>query len=168
MTGGRGLILGQNCVTSFMKAPNVNFQYIWELGQWIDVTWTAYCSQFTKVAHTSYVVEGNRFQKYSNHLNTEHLSTGFFWILDSMAVRYSNCNVMWLGRQFEYRTFWTINRIFSVRFSDHHSSTGPFDNWTQIYLMNTRLVRYSDSYCTLNPLWTIPKGFSPKIFLEYW
>ena len=23
----------------------------------------------------------------------------------------------------------------------------PFDNWTQIYHLNTRLVRYSDGYC---------------------
>ena len=42
------------------------------------------------------------------------------------------------------------------RFSDHHSDTRPLDNrtlnililQTQIYHSNTRLVRYSDGYCT--------------------
>ena len=36
---------------------------------------------------------------------------------------------------------------FSVRFSDHLSNTGPFDNWTQIIHSNTRLVWSSDGYC---------------------
>ena len=54
--------------------------------------------------------------------------------------RYSNSKIPWLGGPLEYRTFWTINRVFSVRFSDHHS------NRTQIYPLNTRLVRYSDGY----------------------
>ena len=31
--------------------------------------------------------------KYSNHLNTEHLNTGFIWIPDSMGVHYSNGKV---------------------------------------------------------------------------
>ena len=35
-----------------------------------------------------------------------------------------------LGVPFEYMTFWTINRLFSVHFSDHHLNTGPFDNRT--------------------------------------
>ena len=26
------------------------------------------------------------------------------------------------------RAFWTINRVFSVRFSDHHLNARPFDN----------------------------------------
>ena len=65
----------------------------------------------------------------------------------SMGVRYSNGKVMWLGGPFEYRTFCTINRLFSVQFSDHHLNTGPFDNQTQIYHSNIRLVQYSDGYC---------------------
>ena len=68
-------------------------------------------------------------------------------IPDSMGVRYSNGKVTWLGGPFKYQTFWTINRLFSVRFSDHHLNTGPFDNWTLIYHLNTRLVSYSDGYC---------------------
>ena len=36
---------------------------------------------------------------------------------------------------------------FLSLFSDHHSNTGPFDNQTQIYHLNTRLVWYSDGYC---------------------
>ena len=51
------------------------------------------------------------------------------------------------GPPFEYRTFWTINRLFSVQFLDHHLNTEPFDNWTQIYHFDTRLVQYSDGYC---------------------
>ena len=63
-----------------------------------------------------------------------------------MGVHYSNVKVMWLGRPFKYRTFWTINRLFSVRFFDHHSNTGPFNNRTQIYHLNTRQVWYSDPH----------------------
>ena len=54
---------------------------------------------------------------------------------------------MWPGGLFKYQKFWTINILFSVQFSDCHSNTGPFDNRTQIYLLNTRLVWYSDAYC---------------------
>ena len=43
------------------------------------------------------VVSGNQrkkklhwVSKYSNHLNSQHLNTGFIWILDSMDVQYSN------------------------------------------------------------------------------
>ena len=43
-----------------------------------------------------------------------------------------------------------INRLYSVRFSSCHFITGPFDNGTQIYHLNTRLVRYSDGYCILS------------------
>ena len=39
---------------------------------------------------------------------------------------------------------------FSDRFSNHHQNTEPFDNRTQIYHLNTKLVWYSDAYCTLN------------------
>ena len=64
-----------------------------------------------------------------------------------MGVRYSKSKVMWPGGLFKYQKFWTINILFSVQFSDCHSNTGPFDNRTQIYLLNTRLVWYSDAYC---------------------
>ena len=74
------------------------------------------------------------------------------WIPDSLGVRYSNGKVMWLGRPFGYRIFWTINKLFSVRFSDHLSNTGPLNNWTQIYHLNTRLVQYSDGYVYLKIL----------------
>ena len=52
-----------------------------------------------------------------------------------------------------WQTIWVLDILdhkpdFFVRFSDHHWSTGPFDNRTQIYHLNTRLVRYSDGYCT--------------------
>ena len=62
---------------------------------------------------------------------------------------------------FKYRTFWTLNRLFSVRFSDHHLNTGPFDNQTQIYHLNTRLVRYSDGYCflVLDKFWRQNESF---------
>ena len=39
-------------------------------------------------------------------------------------------------------------QAFLVWFSDHHLNNGSFDNLTQIYLLNTRLVQYSDGYCT--------------------
>ena len=70
----------------------------------------------------------------------------FIWILDSMGVWYSNGKVKWLGGPFKYRTFGTINRLFSVWFSDHHSNTGPFDCQAQIYHFCTRLVRHSEGY----------------------
>ena len=38
-------------------------------------------------------------------------------------------------------------QALSVRFSDHNWNIGPFDNRTQIYYLNTRLVQYSDSLC---------------------
>ena len=43
---------------------------------------------------------------------------------DSMGVPYSNGKVTWLGRPLEYRTFWTINRLFS----EHHSNLQPDSN----------------------------------------
>ena len=63
------------------------------------------------------------------------------WILNTWIPDW-----MWLGGPFEYQTFWTINRQFSVCFSDHYSNTRPFDNQTQIYHLNTSLVLYKDGY----------------------
>ena len=42
-----------------------------------------------------------------------HLDTRFYWILDSMGVLYSNAKVTWLGKSFEYRAFWTMNRLLT-------------------------------------------------------
>ena len=82
------------------------------------------------------------------------------WIPDSMGVRYSNGKVTWLGGPFEYWTFWTINKFFSLRFS-YHPNIGPFDNRTQIYHLNTRLVQYSNGYCIWIPdksrIWMVKK-----------
>ena len=64
---------------------------------------------------------------YGNHLNTEHLNTGFIWIPESMGVWFLNGS-QWLGGPFEY---WTIC------------------NRTQIYHVNTRCVQYSDGYSTV-------------------
>ena len=91
--------------------------------------------------------------KYSNHLNTDNLNNWFIWIPDSMNVRYSNGKVTWLGRPFEYRTFWTINRPYKSGFltniwiPDHLTTRLKSTQSTQIYYLNTRLVRYSDGYC---------------------
>ena len=57
---------------------------------------------------------------------------------------------MWLGGIFKYRTVWT--QPFSVWFLDHHLNTGPFDNQTQIYLLNTCLVQYSNGFCSSNAM----------------
>ena len=68
--------------------------------------------------------------------------------------------VTWFGRPFEYQTFWTINRLLLVWFWDHHLNTKPFDNQTQIYHLNTILVRYSDGYSSyICPFFTF---FAPK------
>ena len=64
-----------------------------------------------------------------------------------MGVGYSNCKVTGYGGPLEYRTFWTIIRLFSVQFSDHYLNKGPIDNRPQIYHSITRLVRYSNTYC---------------------
>ena len=82
-----------------------------------------------------------------------------------MGVWYSNgSQATWWTIWFQ--TFWTINRLFSVQFSDHHSNTGPFDNWTQIYHLNTRQVRYSDGYWYSN----IPKSLPllPALMTAGW
>ena len=73
------------------------------------------------------------------------------WIPDT-GFPVFNCKVMWLGGPFEYWTFWTINRLFSVWFSNHFLNFRPFDNQTQIWHLNARLVRYSDGYCTFGGL----------------
>ena len=103
-------------------------------------------------------------KNHSNHLNTGHLNTRFIQIPDSIGVWYSNSLVMWLGWPFEYWKFWTINRLFSVQFSDHHLYTGQFDNWTQIYHLNTALVLvwYSDGCCTV--ISQIPDTQNPSIW----
>ena len=69
------------------------------------------------------------------------------WIPNSMGVLYSNGKLKSLSGPFEYQTFWTINKLFSFRFSDHHLNSSPFYNQTQINHSNTRLVQYSDGYC---------------------
>ena len=51
-----------------------------------------------------------------------------------MDVRYSNGKVTRLDGPFKNRIFWTINRLFSVRVSDHHLNTELFDNRTKDYL----------------------------------
>ena len=43
-----------------------------------------------------------------------------------------------LGGPFKYRRFWTINRLISVQFSDHHLTTRPFNNQT-IWQQDTNL-----------------------------
>ena len=88
------------------------------------------------------------FFKYSWDLYTVTIWILNTWIPDSMGVQYSNGKVTWLGRPFKYQTIWTINSLFSIQFSDNHLNTGPFDNRTQIYHLNTRLVWHSDGYCT--------------------
>ena len=56
--------------------------------------------------------------------------------------------VTWPCRPFGYQIFLTTNKAFSVRYSDHHLNTRPFGNQTQIYHLKTKLVWYSDGYCT--------------------
>ena len=77
---------------------------------------------------------------YSNRLNT-----GFIWIPSSMGVQYLNGKVHDLADHSNTGRFgpWTG---FSVRFSDHRSNTGPFDNQTQTYHSNNGLIWYSDGY----------------------
>ena len=59
---------------------------------------------------------------YSNHLNTEHLNSGqygcpvFKWL----------SHVTW--QTFRIPDIFDHKQGFSVRFSDPHSNTGPFDN----------------------------------------
>ena len=106
---------------------------------------------------------------YSNHRNTEHLHPFFIRILDSMDIWYSNGKVTWHGGPSEHWTIWTINRLFSFRFSDYHTNIRPFENRTQIYHLNTRsdiqmatVVHYSDPISTVKSKWL---GFSKIWFL---
>ena len=64
---------------------------------------------------------------------------------NNMGFRYSNGKTTWIGGPFEYPIFWA--GFFSVRFSDHHSKTGQFDNQTPIYHLNTGLVQNYNGYC---------------------
>ena len=99
----------------------------------------------------------------------------------------------WIPDSSEYRTVWVSGihmvscdladhlntghkQAFSVRFSDHHWNSGPFDNQTQIYHLNTRLVRYSDGYCiylfmqinkSSNKMWQSYFVSSKKIELKF-
>ena len=70
---------------------------------------------------------------------------------------------MWLGGSFQFGTFWTMNRLFSVRFSYHHLNTSPLHKWTQIYHSNNRLVWYSDGYCN----WLV-RYLSPRDLSNFW
>ena len=58
----------------------------------------------------------------------EYLNTEFTWIPYSSEYR-TQYRTVWVSG---YQTFWTLNRLFSVWFSDHHSNNGPFDNRTEI------------------------------------
>ena len=71
----------------------------------------------------------------------------YFDFSDTFLVRFTNGLIMWLGRPFEYQTFYIIKEIFFFRFSDHHLKIGPFNNQTFLDHLNTRLVRYSYGYC---------------------
>ena len=63
-------------------------------------------------------------------------------------VQFSNGLITWLGGPLKNQTFLTKNTHF-VRFSDHHLKTRPFDIRTHLKHPNTRLIRYSDGYCTV-------------------
>ena len=85
--------------------------------------------------------------RYSNHLNTEHLKFEHL-IFEHFFDWFSNGLITWLGRSFENRTFLNIKQKKFVRFSDHHSKTRLFDNWTHFDHLNTRLIQFSYGYCT--------------------
>ena len=81
------------------------------------------------------------FVKYSNHLNTKHLihlNTG----QNGSLVFECQSQVAW--RTIQIPNILDHKQAFSVRFSDHHLNTRPFENPTHIYHLSTRLVRYSD------------------------
>ena len=79
-----------------------------------------YCIQIIHYSDSWFLLltrQGNiQIVCYHNHLNTEHLNTGFIWIPDSMGAGYSKGKVTWLGGPIKYQTFWTTNRLFSVWF----------------------------------------------------
>ena len=53
-------------------------------------------------------------------------NTKFIWIPNTMGIRYSNGKVTWLGWPFQYRTFWTTNRLFQ----SSPIFKPPFEYWT--------------------------------------
>ena len=72
---------------------------------------------------------------YSNHLNTEHLNT------ENLNTSQYGCPVFKWQSHVTWQTIptcLTINRLFSVRFSDHHSNTGPF--------MTSIVIPYKDGF----------------------
>ena len=62
----------------------------------------------------------------------------FVWFSDGL--------ITWLGGPFKNRIFFTTEHIIFVQFPDHHLKTRPFDNWSCLDHLNTRLVWYSDGY----------------------
>ena len=54
-----------------------------------------------------------------------------------------------------------IQQTFFVRFSDHHSESGPFNHRTQLDRLNTRLAWCSDGYCVC---FELRKRFSLRCF----
>ena len=52
----------------------------------------------------------------ANNKNSQNFNTGQYG--------YSNRKFGELGKPFKHWTFWTLNTLFSVQFSDHHLTTG--------------------------------------------
>ena len=77
-----------------------------------------------------------------------------------MGVRYSNGKVMWLGRPFACRTFWTINRLFQSGFQ---TTIWIPDHLTSRHL-NSRLVQYSNGYCLLHLAYSWVKSLTFEFF----
>ena len=80
-------------------------------------------------------------------MNTELLKSEYL-ILRTLFCPVSNGLITWLEGPLENGTFLTIKQTFFVRFSDPHSKTRPLDNQTRLNHLYTRLVHYSDGYCT--------------------
>ena len=78
--------------------------------------------------------------EYSYHLNTKHLKSNHLIFFRHVFVPYPSGLITWLGKPFEYQAFSTIKQTLFVQFSDHHSKTGPFENWTCSDHLNTRHV----------------------------
>ena len=81
----------------------------------------------------------------STFLNSEHLKSEHLTFVNTFL---SGFQMVWLGIPFQNQTFFIIKRHIFFCFSDHHSKTRPFDNQTHLDHLNTRLVRYSDGYCS--------------------